>query len=241
MGTVHALWLGLLQCHPCARLRATQCWARPSWGVHRVAHPICAPPPPRSVLLGQACRLGPWSHPWVRHMAVPEAHMLAGDPASLLASLGSHDWECPCRVSRPSIPLSAVTRLLPQATISPHPKHTLHILHTHTHAHTHTHTFFFDLKQCHPCLGHFQRNLASSPRNSRNSLLWPHLGGPKYCLFLLLHHWSTLWAQGQVYAEGLHVVQPNWYPVGLQWIPAETTSQARVAAQSVWITGSLPH
>ena len=170
--------------------------------------PICAPPHLALSCWARHAGVGNWSHRWVRHMAVPEAHMLAGDPASFLASLGSHDWECPCRVSRPSIPLSADTRLLHQATISLHPKHTLHILHTHTH------TFFFDLKQCHPCLGHFQRNLASSPRNSRNSLLgltWEDLntvfsyccttGVPfghrvKYTLrgYMLSNQIGTLWA-----------------------------------------------
>ena len=84
---------------------------------------------------------------------------------------------------------------------------------THT-THTHTHTFFFDLKQFHPCLGHFQRNLASSPRNSSNSLLgltWEDLntvfsncctaGVPfghrvKYMLrgYMLSNQTGTLWA-----------------------------------------------
>lgn len=183
--------------------------------VHCVAHIHPCSCPHLALSCRASCaQVGGWSHRWVRHMAMPEAYMLAG---------GSRDLHPACFLGVPQLgmslqgvqalyPPSADTRLLPQATISPHPKHTLYT--------THTHTLFSltDLKQCHTCLGHFQRNLAVHQRIP-GTLLWPHLEGPKYCLFLLLHHWSTLWAQGQIYADGLHVVQPYWYPVSLTAVP----------------------
>lgn len=135
VGTVHALWLRLLQWSPCA-------WPLGQPPPRSIAWPISILAPAPTLL----CPAGPVVPRWVvgaivgsgtwpcrRHTCWLVAHVTC----TLLASLGSHDWECPCRVSRPSIPLVQIQDFCLRPPFPPTPN-------THYTPHTHTHTFFFD-------------------------------------------------------------------------------------------------